>query len=353
MLGAVGETPMDRASYRPSRRRFVQGAGVAGLALVAGCGWPPGQARQSARVPRIGLLVGGPSSARPQAIEVFRQGMRDRGYVEGQNIAFEVRDPGGPGPGPSGYQQLTEELVRLPVDVIVTSSTVAARIARDTTDVIPIVMARSGVDPVSVGLVESLARPGGNVTGLTAITQELSGKRLELLRETVPSLTRVAALWNPAVPEKVVEFREVQVAARTLGVEVQSLEIRAPGELDGAFQAAQREHAHALITLEDSLTVRLVQRIADLAVENGLPTISESRDWVEGNGGLMAYGVNVAEMWQRAASYVDKILKGASPADLPVERPMRFDFVINLRTARALGLTIPPHVLLQATEVIQ
>jgi putative ABC transport system substrate-binding protein len=248
---------------------------------------------------------------------------------------------------------LLEELVGLPVEVIITTSTGAARTARATTDVIPIVMARSGVDPVSVGLITSLARPGGNVTGLTAITQELSGKRLELLRQTVPSLTRVAALWNPTSLEKAVEFREVEAAARTLGVELQSLEIRAPGELDAAFQAALRENAHALITLEDSLTMGLVQRIADLAVEHGLPAIYESRDWVEGNGGLMAYGIYHSELWQRAASYVDKILKGASPAELPVERPMRFEFVINLRTAQALGLTIPQHVLLQATEIVQ
>jgi putative tryptophan/tyrosine transport system substrate-binding protein len=332
-----------------SRRRFVQDAGVAGLGLLAGCGrlsWP---APQPARVPRIGVLVGGARSARPQAIEVFQQAMRDHGYVEGQNIAFEIRDAG----GLPGDQQLLEELVGLPVEVIITTSTGAARTARATTDVIPIVMARSGVDPVSVGLITSLARPGGNVTGLTAITQELSGKRLELLRQTVPSLTRVAALWNPTSLEKAVEFREVEAAARTLGVELQSLEIRAPGELDAAFQAALRENAHALITLEDSLTMGLVQRIADLAVEHGLPAIYESRDWVEGNGGLMAYGIYHSELWQRAASYVDKILKGASPAELPVERPMRFEFVINLRTAQALGLTIPQHVLLQATEIVQ
>jgi putative ABC transport system substrate-binding protein len=269
--------------------------------------------------------------------------------VEGQNVHLDVRESTR---GIVSAQEIVAEFVRLPVDILVTPNTVFARVARDAAEGIPIVMARSGVDPVTAGLATSLARPGGNVTGLTAITQELSGKRLELLRETRPSIERVAALWNATTPEKAIELREVEAFAVALGLTLQSLELRTPSDLDGALDTALRAHADALIALEDGLIVSLAHRIVDFAIQSGMPTVSEGRSWAEA-GGLLVYGVSVPEMFRRSAAYVDKILKGAKPADLPIERPMRFDFVINLRTAQALGLTIPPHVLLQATELIQ
>jgi putative ABC transport system substrate-binding protein len=310
------------------------------------CGRLPWQG-PAEKIPRVGVVGGGSTAAAPASIEAFLEGLRERGYVDGQNIVIDVR----PSTGGRDTREILDELVQLPVDVIVTSNTSSARRARDRTAVIPIVMARSGVDPVVAGLATSLSHPGGNVTGLTASTQELSGKRLELLRESLPHMARVAALWTVSVPEKEIEIREVQVAAQTLGVDVQPLGIRTPADVDLAVEAAARSHADALIALEDGSILAQAPRIVELAIQNRLPMISEGRAWAE-IGGLMAYGVSLPEMFQRAAAYVDKILKGARPGDLPVERPMRFEFTVNLRTAQALGLTLPRHVLLQATELI-
>jgi putative tryptophan/tyrosine transport system substrate-binding protein len=244
-------------------------------------------------------------------------------------------------------------LLSLAPDVIlVAGGNPVVRAAQDATSTIAIVMAQAGVDPVATGLVTSYARPGGNVTGLTQITAELSGKRLEVLKDLIPGMSRVAVLWNPNTRDKAIEFRELQAAAQTLGVAVQSLEVRGADELSQAFEAAAREQAAGLVVLQEGLTLNQRGRIAELAIQGLLPTMYESRFFVEA-GGLLAYGVNLPDLYRRAAVYVDRILRGASPADLPVERPVRFDVVINLQTAQALGLTIPHHVLLQATEVIQ
>ena len=293
--------------------------------------------------------MGSANPATSPTVDAFRQALRELGYVEGQNVAFEYRDVG----NDASFAPHVAELVRSTPDVIlVAGGNPVIRLARDATSTIPIVMAQAGVDPVATGLVASYARPGGNVTGLTQITAELSGKRLELLKETMPGASRVAALWNPETVDKTLEFRELSAAAQTLGLTLQSLEVRAPEDLDGAFEAAARERADALVVLQEGLTLTQRPRIAELALQGRLPTIYESPQFVEA-GGLMAYGVNLPDLYRRAAVYVDRILKGASPADLPVERPVRFEVVINAKTARALGLTIPQHVLLQATEIIQ
>jgi putative ABC transport system substrate-binding protein len=237
------------------------------------------------------------------------------------------------------------------VDVLVTWSTPAIQAAQQATTTIPIVMGASG-DPIQTGFVASLARPGGNITGLTILSAELTAKRLELLTQLVPGLARVAVLWNPANPAMVLEWQETQAAARRLGVQVQSLEIRGPDEIVGAFAAAAREHAQALYFTAESLFSIHLPQILDFAARIRLPTSFHRRAFVEA-GGLMSYAAHIPDRWRRVAVYVDKILKGAKPGDLPVEQPMNFALVINLKTAKALGLTIPPSILFQADEVIR
>jgi putative tryptophan/tyrosine transport system substrate-binding protein len=338
--------------HRWSRRRVVQGAGAMGLGLLAGCGRLPGPAQPAPpHVPRIALIVRAPVTGGPEHVMAFRQGLRDHGYLDGQNVVIEVREP--EGGRPAEIVEFFTALARQPVDVIVTATTADARYASQATDTVPIVMARSGVDPVAAGLISSLARPGGNLTGLTAISQELSGKRLELLKETVPSTARLAVLWSANNPDKAIEFREVETAAQALGLAVLSLGVRPPSfDFEGALESGLRDGADALIVLEDAITLSQAPRIVEFATMNHMPTTFEGRFWAEA-GGLMSVGVSLSDMFRRAAAFVDKILKGAKPADLPVERPMRFEFIINRRTAQALGLIIPHHVLLQATEVIQ
>jgi len=332
-----------------SRRQFVQGAGLLGAGLVVGCGRLPWQAQQPAKVYRIGLLHTATNHPDSPTTAAFRQGLHQLGYVEGQNVLVEYRET----VDETDRAARAAELVRLAPDVIVVAGgNPTVRAARDATSTIPIVMAQAGVDPVATGLVASIARPGGNVTGLTQITAELAGKRLELLKETVPRVSRLGVLWPPDPLDKRVEFGEVQAAAHTLGLSLQSLAVRTPEDLAGAFEAAAREHADGLVVLQEQLTRTQRTRIAELAIQGRLPSIYEAPLFVEA-GGLMAYGVDLPDLYWRAAYYVDRILKGASPAELPVERPVRFDFTINLKTAQALGLTIPPHVLMQATEIIQ
>jgi putative ABC transport system substrate-binding protein len=271
--------------------------------------------------------------------------LRELGHVEGQSVAIEYR-----------FAERTDqlpafagELIGLKVDLLVAGGSEAVRAAKDATDTLPIVMTNSA-DPVTAGFVASLPRPGGNVTGLTQIAPQLAAKRLELLRETVSDLTRVAVLWNPGHPLTPVSFREVQAAASTLQLQLQSLAVREPAGLASAFEAATRERAGALVVLRDPFTVREMGQIVELAMKGRLPAMYETRDFVDA-GGLMIYGPSLADLYRRAASYVDKILKGARPADLPVEQPTTFDLIINLKTAQLLGLTVPPAVLQQATEI--
>jgi putative ABC transport system substrate-binding protein len=268
--------------------------------------------------------------------------------VEGQNIDIEVRSAEGES---ERLPTLAAELVRLQVDVIVTGSVPATQAAQQATQTIPIVMGVV-VDPVATGLAASLARPGGNITGLSRMGPVVAAKQLELLKETVPGLSHVAVLWNPTNPGRTPELREVEVAAGALGVRLQAVEVHGPTELDGAFAAMTKEQADGVMVPLDFVLLNLRTTIIDLAAKNRLPAVYGQRDYVD-SGGLMSYAANVSEMYRRAAYYVDRILKGAKPGDLPIEQPMTFEFVINLKTAQALGLTIPPHVLLQATEVIQ
>ena len=330
---------------RLSRRQVMQGAGAVGLGLLAGCGRLPGQA-QPPKLPRLGVLWIGRSGPTPQ-IEAFRAALRGVGYVEGQNIVIEYRF------GEDRAERLPDlaaELVQLPVDVIFAGGTPAARTAQQATSTIPIVSMTG--DPVGLGTVASLARPGGNVTGVTYLSAELSGKRLELLQDIVPGITRVAVLWNPTDAEKAIEHHNVEDAARALGVRLDSVPIRTAGELDHAFEVLAAERPTALFIVADGLLSSHRAALTDFAARTALPAMYPSKWFVE-VGGLIAYEPNLPALFHRAAIHIDKLLKGAKPAELPVERPMTFDFVINLQTAEALGLTIPPHVLLQATEVIR
>jgi putative ABC transport system substrate-binding protein len=306
------------------------------------------QAQRVAHVPRLGLLIPGSASGFVSRIEAFRHGLRDLGYVEGQNIAIEYRFADGQA---ARIPALAADLVRLPVDAIVVDGILTIRAAHHATTTIPIVMAVIG-DPVGAGLVASLARPGGNTTGLSLMLPEVSGKRLELLREAMPTLSNVAVLWNPEVHDSRVVFKETQTAAQALGLRLQSLEVRSPAEFDQAFAAMTSAHAEALVVISNALFFSHRGQLAALAVRHRLPAMFHSREYAEA-GGLMAYGANGEDLYRRAATYADKILKGAKPADLPVEQPTKFELLINLKTAQALGLTIPSSLLFQAEEVIR
>ena len=304
--------------------------------------------QQPAKIPRIGFVASGSPSTNPHLIEAFRQGLRGLGWAEGQNLAIEYRWAEG---RLERLPDLASELVRLKVDMIVAVATPGAGAARHATGTIPIVMVGVG-DPVGLGYVASLARPGGNVTGLSSLTVDLGPKRLGLLKETIPRASRVNVMWNPGDPARALEFKETQAAAGSLGLRLHPTEVRSLDEIEGAFAAMARDRTDALIVQQDPFTIAHRARIADLAVKGRLPAISTFREFPEA-GGLMAYGANLADLYRRAATYVDKILKGARPADLPVEQPMRFELVINLNTAKALRLTIPPSILIRADQVIQ
>jgi putative ABC transport system substrate-binding protein len=325
-----------------SRRQFVQGASVAGLGLVAGCGRLPGQAPPTTRVWRLGVL--GPWTG----LGDFRDTLRELGYVEGQNLTVEYLDTEGRRERLPG---LAAELVRLQVDAIVAPTSISVDAALQATNTLPIVFGAVS-DPVGQGFVASLARPGRNVTGLSDFGVTLSSKRLELLKESIAGGSSVAVLRNVTNPATALEWQATEDAARTLGLKLQALEVRGAGDLPGAFEAASGAHADALLILTDGIINTSLPQITGLAASARLPAMYFQRAQATG-GGLMAYGPDFVAMWRRTAVYVDRILKGAEPADLPVEQPTTFDFVINLRTAQSLGLTIPPHVLLQATEVIQ
>ena len=325
-----------------SRRAFMAGmvGGVLAAPLAA-------QAQQAGRVYRVGLLWDSPA-VWPHALAGFRQGLRDLGWVEGQNIAIEYRWAEGRF---DRLDNLVQELVRLKVDVIVAPTSIYTGAAKRATPAIPIVFV-SHADPVGSGHVASLARPGGNITGLTIMMSETSAKSLEILKEAIPDLARVAVVWDPATPSHRPGLNAVEVAGRALGLGLQSLAVRNATEFDSAFSAIVQKRAGAVLVLSTPLFMGEARQLAELAMKHKLPTMFAPREHAEA-GGLMSYGPDRADLFRRAATYVDKILKGTRPADLPVQQATKFELVINLKTAKALGLTIPHSVLLRATEVIQ
>ena len=304
---------------------------------------------QPTKVPRIGALRGSSPSAESTRIEAFRQGLRDLGYVEGKNIVIELRYAEGK---LDRLPALAGELVRLKVDIIVTAGPLPTRAAKEATTTIPIVMTNDS-DPVGPGFIASLARPGGNITGLSTLAPELSGKRLELLKETIPRLSRVAVFGTSTRPDHAQVLREVELAARTLKVKLQYLDVLDPKNIETAFRAASKGLAEAgLMMAAGPIANAHRTQIFALAVMHRLPVMYIGQAFVEA-GGLIAYGVSVTDLERRAATYVDKILKGRTPADLPVEQPIKFEFIVNLKAAKQIGLTIPPNVLVRADRVIK
>jgi putative ABC transport system substrate-binding protein len=328
------------------RRKFFclalsfMGVWLFGLTFVA-------EAQQPKKIPRVGFLIASSASAQERRLEAFRRGLRELGYVEGQNITVDVRS------GEGKLEQLplaAAELVSLKVEVIVSGGPTSTRAAKQATGTIPIVMTLEG-DPVGDGLVASLARPGRNITGLSTLGPELSGKRLELLKEIIPKLSRVAIFYsadtrNAPLPN------EVDVAAGVLGIQLQKLELRDPKDIEPAFQAATKGRAVAVLAQAVAVLLSERTRVAEFAIKSRLPVMFSREEFVEA-GGLAVYAASTADLSRRAATYVDKILKGAKPADLPVEQPKKFELIINLKTARQIGLTIPPSVLARADKVIK
>jgi len=308
----------------------------------------PADAQQPTKVPRIGFLGATSLSANRDRIEAFRQGLRELGYVEGKNIIIEYRYAEGKR---DRLSELAAELVRLKVDVIVSGGAAATRPAKEATSTIPIVMTGDS-DPVGSGFVASLARPGGNITGLATLSPELSGKRLELLKEVVSKLSRVAVLGDSSNPTNAQNLKETELAAGALGVKLQYLDVLSSKDLETAFRAAGKGRAEAVLLLGGAVFVSQRTQVAELAVKSRFPAIYYRLDFVE-DGGLMSYATSLADLSRRAATYVDKILKGRKPADLPVEQPTKFELIINLKAAKQIGLTIPPNVLVRADRVIK
>jgi putative ABC transport system substrate-binding protein len=324
------------------RREFITLLGGAAAA------WPlAAHAQQSAKVPRIGFLFYGSPERAPE-VDAFRQGLREQGYIEGQNISVEYRFARG---RVAQLPELAAELVHLNVDVIVTPTTPASLAAKQATSTVPIVIANVA-DAVGAGLITNIGRPGGNITGLTSISSELGGKRLEVLKRIVPEASRVAVLYNPADRSNVLVLAELQAAAPALSLMLQPLEVRERADFENAFVAMRQERAHALFGAAGVLTFEHRQTLVDLAAETRLPTMWGHRQFVD-VGGLMSYAVNFYDQCRLAATYVDKILKGSKPGDLPVQQPTKFEFVLNLKTTKALGLTVPPSLLALADEVIE
>jgi putative ABC transport system substrate-binding protein len=306
------------------------------------------QAQQPKKVPRIGYLSAGSASSQSSRVEAFRQGLREFGYAEGKNIIIEYRYAEGK---PERLKELAAELVRLKVDIIISGGPAVTRSAKEATVTIPIVMGFDN-DPVGVGFVASLARPGGNITGLSSLAPEISGKQLELLKEIVPRLSRVAVLGTSTQPGYAQVLREMELAAGALGVKLQYLDVLDPTDIETAFREASKGRADAILVLANPVLFSHRTQIADLSVKSRLPAVYYAIEYVE-DGGLMTYSVSITDLFRRAATYVDKILKGAKPADLPVEQPTKFELVINLKTAKQIGLTIPPSVLARADRVIK
>ena len=312
----------------------------------------PAAAQQPGKVYRIGILAGSSQDPGEQhGNEALQQGLRELGYVEGKNVIMEYRYTEG---NVALLPELAAELVRSKVDIIVAAAAgyVGVLAAKNATTTIPIVMSGMPFDPVELGLVESLARPGGNITGFTNLTTETVGKRLELLKETVPTLIRVAVLYDAANPGNVLHAKEVQTAGRALGLTVQLWEVRGTDDFERVFAALRQERPDGLYVSGGPLTRMNEKRIVDFAVQSGIPSVHDSREAVEA-GGLMSYAYDNVDQYRRLASYVDKILKGTRPADLPVQRAMKFELVLNLKTAQQIGLTIPPEVLYQADKIIK
>jgi putative tryptophan/tyrosine transport system substrate-binding protein len=323
------------------RREFITLLG--GVAV-----WPlAANAQQPAKVYRIGFLSAG-AQVRSQLWPIFVNGLREFGWIEGRNIVFDRRYADN---RLDRLPELATELVRLDVDVIVTVGTLAPLAAKRATTSIPIVMLNAG-DPVGSGLVASLARPGGNVTGMSLMAPDLGGKRLELLKEALPRLSHVAIIWNAANPYSALVFDETRGAAKKLTVEIQSLEVRGPGDFDGALATTMGNHADALVIVEDPLTFNHLKKVAEFCADNRLPAIYGLREFADA-GGLMTYGASQVDLFRRSVVFVDKILRGVKPSDLPVQQPTKFELVINLKTAKALGLEVPPTLLARADEVIE
>jgi putative ABC transport system substrate-binding protein len=322
--------------------------------LLAAAAWPAlswadaVRAQAPATVRRIGLLSPFPPSGAERWHQAFRQGLRELGWVEGKNVSIEYRYAEGRS---DRLPDLAADLVRLNVDIIVTSMSPDALAAKNATREIPIVMVAPG-DPVALGLVESLARPGGNITGLSQISPELVGKRLELLKAIVPKLSRVAVLWNPQSTISEINWKEIQPPAHALGLGLHSVEARMLTDFDKAFADATRARAGALAVMPDQLLCWNLKQIADLAIKYRLPSMYHIREFAD-SGGLMTYGADRSDMFRRAATYVDKILKGAKPGDLPIELPTKFELVVNMRTAKALGITVPQSLLFRADSLIE
>jgi putative ABC transport system substrate-binding protein len=325
-------------------RKLIAGLLTATLLLIAAFAG----AQQPAKVPRIGYLQAPPASAVATRTDAFRQGLRELGYVEGKNIIVEWRFAEG---NLDRVRELVAEFVRLKVDVIVTGGSFATGAAKKATSTIPVVMTQDG-DPVGNGFVASLARPGGNITGLSTVAPELSGKQLELLKETLPKLSRVAVLGSSNRSGNAQSLKETELAAGGLGVKLHYLDILSPKDIEAAFRTVSKQNADAVLVLTGPIVTSQHKQITDLALKNRLPAIYDRPEFVE-DGGLMTYSVSSTDLFRRAAYYVDKILKGAKPADLPVEQPTKFELVINLKTAKQIGLTIPPNVLARADRVIK
>jgi putative ABC transport system substrate-binding protein len=318
----------------------VLGIPLLGLSLSA-------EAQQTGKVYRIGYLSPVTLSSDSTDIEAFRQGLRDLGYVEGNNVLIEYRFAEGK---PDRLPDLVTELLRLKVDVIFARGTSGVQAAKKATTTVPLVTV-SG-DPVAAGFVASLARPGGNITGLTNFTSELGGKRLELLKEVIPQISRVAVLWYPDDPLAALRMRETENAAPSLGLKLQPVEVRGPNDFELAFSAMKKERSGAFVVLRAPLIINRLKLVVELAAKNLVPAMYDDRDFTEA-GGLMSYGTSIPDLYRRAAILVDKILKGAKPADLPVEQPTKFELIINLKAAKQIGLTIPQPVLYQADKVIK
>jgi ABC-type uncharacterized transport system substrate-binding protein len=328
------------AAVGMKRREFIALIGGA-----AAAGWPlAARAQQPGKVWRMGFIAHRYESF----YDALFEGLRELGYTEGQNIVIERRYAEGRA---ERFQEFAAEMVRLKVDIIVVVTTPAALAARNATTTIPIVHP-AAIDPVGTGLVRSLAHPGGNITGLAVLNAELSAKRLEVLKEVVPGLSRGAVLWNAANPANALAWKETEDAARALGVTLQSQEVRAPKDFEGTFATMARQRPDVLLVLQDALTLQHRKQIIDFALRERLPSMFVGKEWVQ-EGGLMSYGDSLPDRYRRAASLVDRILHGAKPADLPVEQPTKFELFVNLKTAKAIGLTIPETFLARADEVIE
>ena len=349
MMGSKRRTPIGGVDGARDRRLRGRTFAVAVLLLAIAAMGVRAEAQPAARVPKVGLLLPTTAAAAGYNVEALKQGLREAGYVEGKTIALEIRY----GEGDSArFPTLARELVSLKPDVLVTSTDPAIAAVRRETRTIPIVMAFS-TDPVATGFVASLAHPGGNVTGLSNIASEMSGKRLALLKDALPGLSHVALLWNPDVRGAVLEYKEAEAVARSLRVELQSVEVSSVADLDRAFEAMSSQRAQAFFLLPGNpiaFSKRL--EIATFGQKRRLPSMFPTREYVD-QGGLMSYGASLPAMYHRAGTYAGKILKGAKPADLPVEQPTKFELVINLKTAKAIGLTVPPSLLQRADQLIQ